>query len=52
MTTTPLMEALTMLDRAKDLLADVICDDRGMTVECHNFSEAIEEFLVQNEINT
>lgn len=39
---------MDLLDQAKDLLADVVCEDQGMSIECHTFSEQIEEFLLTN----
>ncbi len=52
MTPSPLSKATTLLDRAKDLLADVVCDDQGLSIECHDLSEQIEEFLTSDEIDT
>jgi hypothetical protein len=52
MTPTPLSKAITLLERAKDLLADVVCDDQGLSIECHNLSEQIEEFMISDEIDT
>lgn len=43
--------AFELLEQAKDLLADVVCDDQGVSIECHNLSELIEEFLITHEDN-
>ncbi len=50
MTNTTLAVAFNLLEQAMELLADVVCDDQGVSVECHTLSERIEEFFDTHEI--